>query len=70
MIVHDLHIIGVPIVPDEADAVLIVHANAVLAPPVASERLEPVTGERRQVAEFASRVQLLQLPLSNPSHLL
>jgi hypothetical protein len=31
VIVHDLHIVGVPVVPDETDPVLIVDPNAVLA---------------------------------------
>ena len=70
MIVDDLHIVSVPVVPDEADAILIIDPNAVLAAPVARECLEPVTRERRQVAEFSSCVQLLQLPLSDPRHLL
>jgi len=49
---------------------MILDPNAVLAAPVARGRLEPVTRERRQVTEFASRVQLLQLPLGDPRHLL
>jgi len=56
VIVHDLHIVGVPVVPDETDPVLIVDANAVLATPVARERLEPVARKHRQVAELSSRV--------------
>ena len=35
MIVNDLHIVGVPVVPDETDAILIVDSNAVLAAKVA-----------------------------------
>jgi hypothetical protein len=65
VIVHDLHIVGVPVVPDRGRCGAIVNSNAVLTTPVARERLEPVTGKRRQVAEFSSRVQLLQFPLSD-----
>ena len=70
MIVHDLHIVGVRVVPDETDAVLIVDPNAVLAAPVARERLDPVARKRREVAELSSRVSLLQLSLGDPRHAL
>jgi hypothetical protein len=70
VVVHDLHIISVPIVPNEADAILIVDPDAVLSPAVARERLEPITRKRPQVAELSSGVQLLQLPLSDSRHLL
>ena len=59
MIVHDLHIVSVPVVPDEADAILIVDPNAVLPTPVARERLEPVAGECRKVTEVVGRMELL-----------
>lgn len=70
MIVDDLHVIGVTVVPDEANAVLIVDANAVLATSIARERLESVTGERRQVPKLASGMELLELSLGNPCHFL
>jgi hypothetical protein len=70
VIVHNLHIVGVPVVPDETNAVLIVHPNAVLSASVACERLDSVAGESRQIAELASRVELLELSLANPGHLL
>jgi hypothetical protein len=70
VIVDDFHVVGITVVPDEADAVLIVDPNTVLATSVARERLEPITGERRQVAKFASRVELLQFSLGDPSHFL
>src|SRR4051794_13823630 len=54
VIVHDLHVVRVPVAPDEADAIMIVDPNTVLAPSVASERLESVARECRQIAEIAS----------------
>jgi len=59
VIVHDLHIVSVPLVPDEADAILIVDPNAVLSTPIACERLEPVAGECRKVTEVVGRMELL-----------
>jgi hypothetical protein len=66
VIVDDLHVVSVPFVPDEADAVLIVDPNAVLPASVAHERLEPVAGKRRQVAKLPSSMELLQLSLGDP----
>jgi len=57
-------------VPHEADAVLIVDPNAVLTTTIARKRLQPVTGKRRQIPKLASRMELLQLALRNPCHLL
>ena len=70
VIVHDLHIVSVPVVPYEADAILIVDPNAVLSTSIACERLEPVAGECRKVTEVVGRMYLLKLPLSNTSDLL
>ena len=70
VIVDDLHIVSVAIVPDEADAVLIVDPNAVLTTSIARERLEPVAGERRQVSKLASRMKVLEFALGNPCHFL
>jgi hypothetical protein len=66
VVVDDLHVLCVSALPDEADAVLIVDPDAVLAPPVAGQCFESVSRKRRQVAEFASRVELLQLSLGYP----
>ncbi len=43
MIIDDLHIFGTYGCPAEADAELIVHADAVLARPVSLQRFKPVT---------------------------
>jgi hypothetical protein len=70
VIVDDLYVVGVPVVPDEADTVLIVDTNAVLAPSVPRKRFKPVAGESCEVTELASCMQLLQLPLGNTGYLL
>jgi hypothetical protein len=59
VIAHDLHIVSVPVVPDEADPIPIVDPNAVLSTPIACERLEPVAGECREVTEIVGRMELL-----------
>jgi hypothetical protein len=56
VIVHDLHSVSVPVVPYEADAILIVDPNAVLSTSIACERLEPVAGECRKVTEVVGRM--------------
>ena len=66
MIVHDLHVVGIPVMPDEADAVLIVDPDAVLPSSVACQRFEAIARERGEIAELPSSMQLLQFPLSHP----
>lgn len=61
MIVHDLYIPGIAVTPDEADAPLIVDANAVLPASVATKGLQPVAGRDSQVIETASSVDCNQL---------
>jgi hypothetical protein len=56
VIVHDLHVVSVPVVPDGADAILIVDPNAVLSTPIACERLESVAVECGKVTEVVSRM--------------
>jgi hypothetical protein len=70
VVVDDLHILRVAILPDEADAVLIVDADAVLSAPIACQGFQPIAGKRCQVSKFASGVELLQLPLGHTRHLL
>jgi hypothetical protein len=56
VIVHDLHIVSVPVVPDDADTILIVDPNAVLSTPIACERFEPVAGECHKITEVVGRM--------------
>src|ERR1039458_3667762 len=61
VIVRDLHAVSVPLVPLEADAVLVVDANAVLPFATSFEPLQPVARRQSQVAQRSGRVQHLQL---------
>lgn len=70
MIVHNLHIVGISIAPDEADAVLIVDPDAVLATAVTSKRLQAVSRERCEIAQLGGCVELLECPLSHACNLL
>src|SRR5665648_862578 len=60
VIVHDLDVFGTGCRPAEADAVLVVDADAVLAGAGALERLEPVAGRDAQVVEASGDLQLAQ----------
>jgi len=60
MVVRDLDLVGVSFPPLETNAVLVIHANAVLAFPIAPQPLQPVAGRQSQVAERAGSVQHLQ----------
>jgi hypothetical protein len=70
VVVDDLDLVDIPIPPHEADAILVVDPDAVLASPIAGKRLEPIPREGCQVAKFACRIELLQLPLSDSGDLL
>jgi hypothetical protein len=49
VIINDLHFVELPILPDEADAVLIVNPNTVLTFSVAAQRLKAVSRKDPQV---------------------
>lgn len=51
MIVNDLNLVRVTVVPTKADAPLIVHANTVLAGPIALEFLEPIAGRDAEIIQ-------------------
>jgi hypothetical protein len=57
VIVDDLDVEGIGGAPDEADAPLIVDADAVLACTVSLERLEPVAGRDAKVGEGVGRIE-------------
>jgi len=52
MIVHDLHVIGVAVSPDEAQAPLVVDADTVLSGTVTAERLQLISRRRTQFRKF------------------
>lgn len=70
MIVHNLHVVGVSIPPDEADAVLVIDPDAVLPAAVTRQRLQAIARKRRKIAKFSGRVELLQFSPRHASNLL
>jgi hypothetical protein len=65
VIVHDLDLGGAAVGPHEAEAVLVVDADGVLALPVAAQRLEPVAGRNTEIVESTRHVELAQLAAGN-----
>jgi hypothetical protein len=63
MIVYDLDVVSIPVFPDEADAILIVDADAVLSLAVPLERFKVVDRNCREVAESGCDVQFPKPPL-------
>ena len=61
MVIDDLDIEHVAILPSEADAPLLVDADAVLAGAVALECLERVRWGNHQIAQIRSAIEVLQL---------
>jgi len=61
VIVHDFDLVGVSISPDEADAPLVVDANAVLPRSIVLQCLEPVPRRNPQGIKSRRGVQLRQL---------
>jgi hypothetical protein len=56
--------------PNEADAVLVIDPYAVLASPIATQRLKPVAWRNTEVIQMTSRIELLKLEEHSPSQLL
>lgn len=62
VVVDDLDVEGIGGTPDEADAPLIVDADAVLASTIALERLEAIAGRNAQVGEGVGRIEDDEFP--------
>ncbi len=62
VVVDDLDVESIGRAPDEADAPLIVDADAVLACTVALERFEPIAGRNAQVGEGIGRIENDEFP--------
>ena len=60
MVINDLDLMGT-VVPDEADAPLVVNSNAVLPPPVPSEGFQAVPAQCLEVVQAGRGVQATQL---------
>ncbi|HSP92559.1 MAG TPA: hypothetical protein VLN08_16710, partial [Vicinamibacterales bacterium] len=57
---------GITVLPDEADAPLVIDANTVLAPAIALEGFKLVAGRGLQVFKDARPVQIEQLSAGRP----
>jgi hypothetical protein len=66
VIVDDLDVMGISVVPDEADPPLLVDADAVLASPIPEQGLEPIAGRDLQRIQPRSRIELQELPQGHP----
>ena len=60
MVVHNFHILR-PLVPQKANAELVVDPDAVLAGPITTQSLKPVTRGHSKVTDHTRPVELLQL---------
>jgi len=64
VIVDDLHVVGVAVLPGEADPSLVVDPDAELAAAITLQRLEVVPWRHAEVREDAGAVQVEQAPAS------
>jgi hypothetical protein len=65
VVVDDLDLFGSWRCPDEADAKLIVDANAVLTCSIAPQRLESIARRDTKILELLGRVDVVELPSGN-----
>ena len=65
VVVDDLDVEGIGGTPDEADAPLIVDADAALASTIVLERLEAIAGRYAQVGEGVGRIEDDEFPKRN-----
>jgi hypothetical protein len=56
VVVNDLNLVGIAILPPEADAPLLVYANAVLAGSIAPELLQSIPRRHPEIVELLGRV--------------
>lgn len=68
MVVHHFDLLRVAVLPNDADPVLIVDPDAVLAQSIAGECFEMAARERAQVVEPLRRVKLQELALRHPGN--
>ena len=66
MVVDDFDIVGVPVLPCEAEPPLIVDPDAPCAQTISRKRLQTVAGWHSQIFESLSRVQEEQFPARRP----
>lgn len=69
VVIHDLDLVGIPLLPEKADSPTIVDADAVLSFPVARKRVQAIPGRRPQIVELPGIVQNHQLCLRSALYL-
>src|ERR1017187_6608940 len=62
MIIHDFNVVRVFAVPAEANAPLVVDADAVLSRAIAFQGFQAVAGRQGQITQFAGAIKLRELP--------
>ncbi|OGB98202.1 MAG: hypothetical protein A3G35_16715 [candidate division NC10 bacterium RIFCSPLOWO2_12_FULL_66_18] len=65
MVVRDLDIVGIAILPAQADTILLIDADTMLAGPFPFEAFEVVTRRYSQLAQIANPIHLVELPVRN-----
>ena len=70
MVIHDLHVVGVIVLPAETDPPLIIDPDAVPVLAVACKRLEPVPGRHPEIPQRHCRIQQIKYPLRLPLDIL
>lgn len=65
MVILDGDILGTCLGPDEADAPLIIDADAVLARSIPLQSLQPVARRDTERVEVGRRIELMQLPIGH-----
>jgi hypothetical protein len=65
VVIHDFDILCTPRGPDEADAKLIVNANAVLSPATAGQGFQAIAGRYPQIVQDLGPFELLELSPSD-----
>jgi len=62
VVVRDFDFVGIAILRMKANPVLLVNADTVLTPPIATKTLQVVSGRNGELTEISNPVQLRQLP--------
>ena len=70
MVIDDFDVGTVAVFPAKADAPLVVDPDAPLAGPITGERFKPVAGRDAKEIKGGGSMQLLQLALGDPLHIL
>ena len=70
MVIHNLNIVDSVILPHKTDPPLVVNADAVLAAPIALEKLQLVTGRYLQCVQLRCSLQHQQLAPGYPFNIL